>query len=105
MGGAGGNIGAAVVAKAKPDGYTVLFTTPAPVALNKLMYKNMSYDPETDFEPVILVGKSPLVIVAKGGGFSSLKEMIAFAKSTGKINVGHPGNGTLGILRRNCCSR
>ena len=98
-GGAGGNIGAAVVAKAKPDGYTVLFTTPAPVALNKLMYKNMSYDPETDFEPVILVAKSPLVIVAKGGGFSSLKEMIAFAKENpGKINVGHPGNGTLGHI-------
>jgi tripartite-type tricarboxylate transporter receptor subunit TctC len=98
-GGAGGNIGAAAVAKAKPDGYTVLFTTPAPVALNKLMYRNMPYDPETDFEPVVLVAKSPLVIVAKGGGFSDLKEMIAFAKENpGKINVGHPGNGTLGHI-------
>jgi tripartite-type tricarboxylate transporter receptor subunit TctC len=98
-GGAGGNIGAAVVAKAKPDGYTILFTTPAPISLNKLMYRNMPYDPETDFEPVVLVAKSPLIIVAKGDGFSDLKEMIAFAKENpGKINVGHPGNGTLGHI-------
>jgi tripartite-type tricarboxylate transporter receptor subunit TctC len=98
-GGAGGNIGAAVVAKAKPDGYMVLFTTPAPVALNKLMYRNMPYDPETDFEPVILIAKSPLIIAAKAGGFSELKDMIAFAKENpGKINVGHPGNGTLGHI-------
>jgi tripartite-type tricarboxylate transporter receptor subunit TctC len=98
-GGAGGNIGAAVVAKAKPDGYTILFTTPAPISLNKLMYRNMPYDPETDFESVVLVAKSPLIIVAKGDGFSDLKEMIAFAKENpGKINVGHPGNGTLGHI-------
>jgi len=95
--GAGGNIGAAAVAKAKPDGYTILFTTPAPIALNKLMYRNMPYDPQADFEPVVLIAKSPLIITAKAGGFSNLKDMIAFAKENpGKINVGHPGNGTLG---------
>jgi tripartite-type tricarboxylate transporter receptor subunit TctC len=97
--GAGGNIGGAVVAKAKPDGYTILFTTPAPAAMNKLMYKNMPYDPETDLEPVVLLAKSPLIIVAKPGGFSDLKEMIAYAKANpGKINLGHPGNGTLGHI-------
>jgi tripartite-type tricarboxylate transporter receptor subunit TctC len=96
-GGAGGNIGAAVVAKAKPDGYTILFTTPAPIALNKLMYRHMPFDPQADFEPVVLIAKSPLIIAAKPGGFSSLQEMIAFAKAnSGKINLGHPGNGTLG---------
>jgi tripartite-type tricarboxylate transporter receptor subunit TctC len=95
--GAGGNIGAAAVAKAKPDGYTILFTTPAPIALNKLMYRNMPYDPQAEFEPVVLIARSPLIITAKAGGFSSLKDMIAFAKENpGKINVGHPGNGTLG---------
>ena len=95
--GAGGNIGAAAVAKAKPDGYTILFTTPAPIALNKLMYRNMPYDPQADFEPVVLIAKSPLIITAKAGGFSNLKDMIAFAKENpGKLNVGHPGNGTLG---------
>jgi tripartite-type tricarboxylate transporter receptor subunit TctC len=95
--GAGGNIGAAAVAKAKPDGYTILFTTPAPIALNKLMYRNIPYDPQADFEPVVLIAKSPLIITAKAGGFSNLKDMIAFAKENpGKLNVGHPGNGTLG---------
>jgi tripartite-type tricarboxylate transporter receptor subunit TctC len=95
--GAGGNIGAAAVAKAKPDGYTILFTTPAPIALNKLMYRNMPYDPQADFEPVVLIAKSPLIITSKAGGFSNLKDMIAFAKENpGKMNVGHPGNGTLG---------
>jgi tripartite-type tricarboxylate transporter receptor subunit TctC len=98
-GGAGGNIGAAAVAKANPDGYTILFTTPAPIALNKLMYRNMPYDPQADFEPVILIAKSPLIIAAKAGGFSDLKEMIDFAKANpGKINLGHPGNGTLGHI-------
>jgi tripartite-type tricarboxylate transporter receptor subunit TctC len=95
--GAGGNIGAAAVAKAKPDGYTILFTTPAPIALNKLMYRNMPYDPQADFEPVVLIAKSPLIITARAGEFSNLKDMIAFAKENpGKLNVGHPGNGTLG---------
>lgn len=97
--GAGGNIGGAYVAKAKPDGYTFLFSTPAPLALNKLMYKSMPYDPETEFSPVVLVAKSPLIIVAKQGGIKSLKELIEYAKANpGKLNVGHPGNGTLGHI-------
>jgi tripartite-type tricarboxylate transporter receptor subunit TctC len=97
--GAGGNIGAAYVAKAKPDGYTLLFSTPAPLALNKLMYKTMPFDPEQDFSPIVLVAKSPLIIVGKSGGVSTLKELIAAAKANpGKLNFGHPGNGTLGHI-------
>ena len=61
--GAGGNIGGAYVAKAKPDGYTFLFSTPAPAALNKLMYKSMQYDPAEDLSSVVLVSKSPLIIL------------------------------------------
>ncbi len=50
--------------------------------LNKLMYRTMPYDPETAFEPVVLVAKSPLIIRRRRvGGFSDLKEMIAFAKA------------------------
>ena len=61
------------------------------------MYRNMPYDPQAHFEPVVLIAKSPLIITAKAGGFSNLKDMIAFAKENpGKLNVGHPGNGTLG---------
>src|SRR5262249_113362 len=63
--GAGGNIGGAAAAKAPADGYTFLFGTPAPIALNKLMYKGLSYDSERDFIPVVLVAKSPLIITAK----------------------------------------
>jgi tripartite-type tricarboxylate transporter receptor subunit TctC len=98
--GAGGNIGGAAAAKATADGYTFLFGTPAPIALNKLMYKGLSYDSDRDFTPVVLVAKSPLIITAKlDFPAKSLAELIAYAKQNpGKINVGHPGNGTLGHI-------
>jgi tripartite-type tricarboxylate transporter receptor subunit TctC len=98
--GAGGNIGGAAVAKAKPDGYTFLFTTPAPAALNKLMYKSMPYDPERDFDPVVLAAKSPLIIAVNAASpVREVKDLIAHAKTNpGKLNVGHPGNGTLGHI-------
>lgn len=99
-GGAGGNIGGAAVAKASADGYTMLFGTPAPIALNKLMYKDLSYDSERDFTPVILVAKSPLAIAARPDlPAKTLGELIAYAKQNpGKVNVGHPGIGTLGHI-------
>jgi tripartite-type tricarboxylate transporter receptor subunit TctC len=98
--GAGGGIGAGAVAKATPDGYTLLFGTPAPIALNKLMYKSLAYDPERDFMPVILVAKSPLIVAAKADfPAKTFAELIAYAKANpGKVNVGHPGNGTLGHI-------
>jgi tripartite-type tricarboxylate transporter receptor subunit TctC len=98
--GAGGNIGGAAVAKAAPDGYTLLFGTPAPIAMNRLMYKNLSYDSERDFTPVVLLAKSPLIIAAKlDFPAKTLVELIAYAKQNpGKVNVGHPGNGTLGHI-------
>ena len=79
-GGAGGNIGAAAVATAKPDGYTILLATTGPAATNKLMYKHLSFDPQRDFEPVVLVGKAPVIITGKASGpVNSLKELIDFA--------------------------
>ncbi len=99
-GGAGGNIGAAAVAKASADGYTILFATTGQAATNKLMYKHMEFDPQRDFAPVVLVGKAPVIIVArKDAPFSSLQEFIAFAKANpNKITAGYPGNGTLGHI-------
>lgn len=99
-GGAGGNIGAAFVARAKPDGNTFLFASTGQAATNKLMYKEMQYDPDKDFEPVVLIGKLPVLISAKAGGpFGSMKELIEKAKvSKGAVNVGFPGNGTLGHI-------
>ena len=98
--GAGGNIGAAAVAKAAPDGYTILLATPSIAATNKLMYANMAYDPDTDFAPIVLIGASPLIIATKPAApYKSLAELIAFAKTNaGKLNAGFPGNGTLGHI-------
>jgi tripartite-type tricarboxylate transporter receptor subunit TctC len=98
--GAGGNIGGSAAAKAAPDGYTFLFGTPAPIAINRLLYKGLNYDSERDFIPVILAAKSPLIIAAKAGfPAKTFEEMVAYAKQNpGKISVGHPGNGTLGHI-------
>jgi len=98
--GAGGNVGGASVAKSAADGYTLLFGTPAPIALNKLMYKGLAYDSDRDFTPVILVAKSPLIVTAKRDlPVKTFGELIAYAKQNpGKVNVGHPGNGTLGHI-------
>lgn len=98
--GAGGNIGGAAVAKAKPDGYTLLFGTPSPIAMNKLMYKGLTYDSEKDFIPVVLVAKSPLMITTRlGFPAKTFAELIDYAKKNpGKVTVGNPGNGTLGHI-------
>jgi tripartite-type tricarboxylate transporter receptor subunit TctC len=97
-GGAGGNLGGAVVARAAADGYTLLLATTGPAATNKLMYKDMPFDPQRDFAPIILIGKSPVIIVASRRlEVSSLKELIDRAKANpDKLTAGFPGNGTLG---------
>lgn len=99
-GGAGGNIGAALVAKAHPDGYTLLLATTGPAATNKLMYKELSFDPQRDFAPIALIGKSPVIIVARQDApVTTLKELIDYAKAhPDKLNAGFPGNGTLGHI-------
>lgn len=99
-GGAGGNIGALAVARAAPDGHTLLFTSPAPIAQNRLMYKNMPFDPDRDFRPIVLIASLPVIVAAKQGvPFKSLPEAIAFAKANpGKLTIGVPGQGTLGHI-------
>jgi tripartite-type tricarboxylate transporter receptor subunit TctC len=99
-GGAGGNIGAAAAARAPQDGYTLLLATTGPAATNKLMYQNMTFDPEKDFAPIALIGKSPIIITARPDApFSTLKELIAYAKANpDKLNGGFPGNGALGHI-------
>jgi tripartite-type tricarboxylate transporter receptor subunit TctC len=99
-GGAGGNVGAALAAKARPDGYTLLLATTGPAATNKFMYKGLTFDPERDFAPIVLVGKSPVIIVTKVEAQArSLQELIAQAKANpDKLTAGYPGNGTLGHI-------
>jgi tripartite-type tricarboxylate transporter receptor subunit TctC len=99
-GGAGGNIGAAAAARATPDGYTLLLATTGPAVTNKLMYQNMQFDPEKDFAPIALLGKSPILITARADApFSTLKELIAYANAKpDSLNSGFPGNGALGHI-------
>ena len=89
-GGAGGNIGAGMVAKAKPDGYTILLATTGPAATNKLMYRDLAFDPQRDFSNIVLVGKAPVIIVAKATGpieFTEESDRLCKSKS-GQINGG-----------------
>jgi tripartite-type tricarboxylate transporter receptor subunit TctC len=98
--GAGGNIGSDLVAKAAPDGYTLLLSTTGPASLNKLTYKNMPYDPQRDLAPIVLFGKAPVIITARNNlPAQTLKEFVAYAKQNpGKITAGYPGNGTQGHI-------
>lgn len=95
--GAGGNIGANAVAKARPDGYTLLSTSTGPQANNKFLYPTLPYDPIKDFSSVVLVAKSPILIAArKGAAFSNVAEMIAVAKANpAKLNIGTAGHGSV----------
>jgi tripartite-type tricarboxylate transporter receptor subunit TctC len=94
--GANGNIGAATVAKAAPDGYTLLVTTVGPVVNNKYMYKSMPYDSDRAFAPVVLLAASPLLIVGSPKlPVRSFPELIAYAKANpGKVNAGTVGVGS-----------
>jgi tripartite-type tricarboxylate transporter receptor subunit TctC len=95
-GGAGGNIAANSVARATPDGYTILFASSGPAAINKLTYKHMPYDPETDLVPVALIGLIPQIVVTrKDLPITTLKDLVDYAKARpGKLLVGNSGNGT-----------
>jgi tripartite-type tricarboxylate transporter receptor subunit TctC len=94
--GATGNIGAAAAAKANPDGYTILFSTPGPIALNQLMSRDLQFDPQRAFAPIVLIAKSPHIYIANPAIPSkNLTELLAYAKANpGKVTAGIPGNGT-----------
>ena len=93
--GAGGNVGAASVAKAAADGTTLLFATTG-VVNNRFMYKNVPFDADRDFVPIVLISKTPIVLVAgPATGLKNLPGLIAYAKANpGKLNLGTPGHGT-----------
>ena len=97
---AGGVAGTVSVARAAPDGYTLLMTAVGPAVLNPLLFKSVPYDTVKDFAPVIEVGEFPQVIIsAPSLGFKSLQDLVAFGRANpGKLNVGHPGAGTMGNL-------
>jgi tripartite-type tricarboxylate transporter receptor subunit TctC len=98
--GAGGTIGATKVARATPDGYTMVMGNLGTHAASLGIYKNLAYDPRTDFEPVILVASTPMVLVTrKTLPAHNLDEVIAWAKANkGKATMGSAGVGSISHL-------
>ncbi|MCD0504039.1 Bug family tripartite tricarboxylate transporter substrate binding protein [Bordetella petrii] len=94
-GGAGGNIGAEYVASAKPDGYTILFGTSGPLAINVSLYKNQQYDPRKSFAPIIRIGHLPnILVVHPSVPVKNVQELIAYAKQNpDKLSYASSGNG------------
>ena len=97
VGGAGGNIGAAEVARAAPDGYTLLLASPGPIATNAFMYKDMPYDP-AKWVPIAVLATSPYVLVVSPHfDAPNLAQVIAQAKSKpGQLTSATPGVGSVG---------
>jgi len=95
-GGANGNIGAQLVAKAPADGYTLLYNTSS-IALSPALYKSVSYDVQKDFAPVALVAVVPLALVTHPSvPANNVKEFVAYAKAhPGKLSYGSAGNGNV----------
>lgn len=99
-GGAGGNIGAELVAKAPGDGYTLLMGTVGTHGINRALYKHLPYDPIKDFVPVTLVASVPNVMVmnadkARTLGIHSVQDFIRYAQAhPGRLNMASSGNGT-----------
>ena len=102
--GAGGNLGADAVAKAAPDGTTIVMGAVATHAINPWLYAKIPYDPIRDFTPITLVAQVPNVLVmnvetASRLGIASVADLVAYAKKNpGKLNYGSGGNGSAGHL-------
>ena len=94
--GAGGNIGSEFVAKAPPDGYTLIMGTVATHSINQALYKKLNFDPINDFAPIILVATTPNVLVVNQHmPIKTVKDLIALAKSKpGELTFSSGGNGT-----------
>lgn len=98
--GAGGNIGTAAVAKAEPDGYTLLFTIQGPLVTAPLLARKLPYDPVKELQPIGLVATSPNVLVVDPKlGANTLADFVRIAKEKkGQLNYGSVGNGSAAHL-------
>jgi tripartite-type tricarboxylate transporter receptor subunit TctC len=100
VGGAGGTIGVAKVARAAPDGYTLSFTNMGPLAVNIALYKSLPYDSQKDFEPIGLGGTNPMVLVTKKDlPAKTFPEFQAYVKANEKkVQYGMAGIGAASHL-------
>jgi tripartite-type tricarboxylate transporter receptor subunit TctC len=98
--GAGGNIGADVVAKAPADGYTLLVSTNGVFAINKSLYKSMPFDPDKDLQPISLLATAPQMLVVKPSlGLRDFKAFLEYARhNPGKLSYGSVGAGSASHL-------
>ena len=94
--GAGGNIGAEYVARAAPDGYTLLLATTGVMSINHKLYRNLSYDAQKDLAPVTQIGALPLILIVHPSlPAKSVKELIAMSKSQpGALSYASSGVGS-----------
>lgn len=94
-GGAGGVVGADAVARARPDGYTLLVGNVGTQSINPVLYKKLPYDPDKAFAPVSLIAELPFFVLARPTlPASNVRELIALAKKEpGKVSFGSSGNG------------
>src|SRR5438309_586636 len=98
--GAGGNVGGAAVATSAPDGYTFLVSAPGVLAYNKILYREMAFDPDKDLDPICLYAFQPNVLVVHPSlPVNSVAELIAYAKANPrKLSFGSGSNGSAGHL-------
>lgn len=96
--GAAGNLAAAYAARRPADGYTLFLANTATDVINPAIYRKMDFDPQKDFEPVILAVKSANVLVVNNDvAAKTVRELVDLARQRpGKLNFGSPGNGTTG---------
>ena len=92
---AGGNIGTAAIARAEPDGFTIGTSTSGPLAINKILYPDLSYDPEKDFQPIALIAILPNVVVASSTlNINTLAELNDYLRKNPDVAYGSVGNGS-----------
>ncbi|MCX7274241.1 MAG: tripartite tricarboxylate transporter substrate binding protein [Burkholderiales bacterium] len=98
--GQGGSLGAAAVAKAAPDGHTLLMSATAPMAINPNLYAKLTYDPQKDFAPIGLTSWLSYILVARPEfGVNSVQELVARARANpGQVSFASIGNGTTSHL-------
>jgi tripartite-type tricarboxylate transporter receptor subunit TctC len=93
--GGGGNIGTGAIAQAKPDGYTIGMGNFAPLAVNHALFKKLSFDPQNDLVPILLIERGPLILMVRNESpYKTVKDVVAAAKaSPGKLSYASGGIG------------